>query len=178
HKIDRTITRRFRADQTAAERQALTCESAGHFILEFAIHPIHVANFTATNTNIARRNIQIRADMTVKFRHEGLAKPHDFNVALAFGVEVRAAITAPHRQRGQRILEHLLEGQKFQDAQVDRWMKTDTAFVWPNGAVHLDAITAVDLDLAPIIDPSDPELNDPLRLQHPLQQTVLHVFGV
>src|SRR5690606_25878249 len=104
--------------------------------------------------------------------------PHDFNVALAFGVEVRAALTAPHRQRGQRILEHLLEGQKFQDAQVDRWMKTDTAFVWPNGAVHLDAITAVDLDLAPIIDPSDPELNDPLRLQHPLQQTVLHVFGV
>src|SRR5690606_26664935 len=103
---------------------------------------------------------------------------HDFNVALAFGVKVRAALTTPHRQCGQRILEYLLEGQKFQDAQVDRGMKTETTFIWANGAIHLYAIAAVNLNLSPITDPSNPELNDPLRLQHPLQQAVLHVFGV
>ena len=49
------------------------------------------------------------ADVPVQLAHEALAEAHDLVVALALRVEVAAALAAAHRQRGQAVLEDLLE---------------------------------------------------------------------
>ena len=43
-------------------------------------------------------------------------------------------------------------------------MKPQTTFVWSDCTVHLNPETSIDLNLTVIIDPWNPELDDPLRL--------------
>ena len=86
--------------------------------------------------------------MAVQLGHKTLAEAHDFHVALAVGVKVRAALAAAHGQGGQAVLEGLLKAQKLQDALVDRGMEAQAALVGADGAVELDAVAAVHLDLA------------------------------
>ena len=95
--------------------------------------------------------------MAIQLAHKGLAETHDFGVALALGVEVRTALAAAHGQRGQGVLEGLLKGQKLEDAQIHRRMKTQTALVRTNGAVHLDTEAAVDPHFAFVIYPRNAE---------------------
>ncbi len=83
-----------------------------------------------------------------QFGHEALAEAHDFVVALALGIEIRSALAAAHGQRGQRVLEDLLKGQELQNAEIDRRMEAQPALVGTDGAVHLDAEAAIDLDFA------------------------------
>ena len=116
--------------------------------------------------------------MTVQLTHERLAEPHDFGVALALGVKVRAALAAAHGQRGQGVLEGLLEGEEFQHPQVDRGVEAQATFVRADGAVHLDTEAAIDLDLALIINPRDPEGNRAFRLADALQNARSQVVGI
>ncbi|MNQ98096.1 hypothetical protein D3C85_1137700 [compost metagenome] len=116
--------------------------------------------------------------MAVQLAHEGLAEAHHLGVALALGVEVRAALAAAHGQRGQGILEDLLEGQELQDAEVDRRVEAQAALVRADGAVHLDAEAAIDLHLALIVDPGNTEGHCPLRLAHTLENARLQVMRV
>ena len=85
--------------------------------------------------------------------HEALAETHDFGVGLALRVEVGTALAAAHGKGGQGVLEDLLKTKELDDAEVNRRMETDAAFVGANGGVELDAETAVDLDFAIVIDP-------------------------
>ena len=57
-------------------------------------------------------------------------------------------------------------------------MKTQAAFVRPDGAVHLHAEAAVDLDLPFVIDPGDAELNHPLRLNNAFEDFAVAIFLV
>ena len=98
----------------------------------------------------------------IQFVHERLAEPHHFVVALALGIEIGAALAAAHRERRQAVLEHLLEGQELQHAEVDRRMEPQAALVGADGAVHLDAEAAVDLHLAAVVDPRHAEHDRPL----------------
>ena len=56
----------------------------------------HVTDFSAANTDITRGDIGVLTNMAIEFGHEGLAKPHDFVVAFALGVEVGPAFAAAH----------------------------------------------------------------------------------
>jgi hypothetical protein len=58
---------------------------------------------------------------------------------LPLGSKSRAALAAAHRQRGERVLEHLLEGEELEDAEVDRRVEAQAALVRADRAVHLDA---------------------------------------
>ena len=91
--------------------------------------------------------------MAKQLARKRLAKTHNLQRALAFGVKVRAPFAAAHRKRRERIFEGLLESQKLQNGQINRGMKTQTAFVGANGRTVLDAVTAVDLDFASVINP-------------------------
>ena len=53
--------------------------------------------------------------MALQFSHERLAEPHYLSITLATRREIRTAFGATHRQRGQRILEGLLESQELHD---------------------------------------------------------------
>ena len=59
----------------------------------------------------------------------------------------------------ERILEDLLEAQELQDAEVDAGVEAETAFVWTEGGVELDAEAPVHLHLALVVLPRDSELD-------------------
>jgi hypothetical protein len=76
---------------------------------------------------------------------------------LALGVEVGAALAAAHGEGGEGVLEDLLEAEELEDAQVDGGVEAEAALVGADGAVELDAETAVDLDLAGVVLPGHAE---------------------
>ena len=159
----------FRANQAAAVGHAFAGEDAGELVAQAFVLTEEEANFPRTDADIAGRHVYVGADVAVQLAHERLTETHDFGIALALRIEVRAALAAAHGQGGQRVLEGLLEGEEFQHAHVHRWMKTQTALVWADGAVHLDAETAIDLNLALIVDPRHAKHYGALRLADTLQ---------
>ena len=80
-----------------------------------------------------------------------------------FGIEVRPAFAAAHRQTCERVLKYLFEREKLDDARIDGRMKTQPAFVRAERAIHLHAKSAVHLDLSFLVDPRDAKLNHSLR---------------
>jgi hypothetical protein len=116
--------------------------------------------------------------VAIELEHEGLAEAHDLAVRLALGIEVRAALCTAHRKRRERVLEDLLEAQELQDREVHGRMQADAALVGPDGRVELDAIAAVDLDLALVVHPGNTEHDDTLRLYQALEQSLLLILGM
>ena len=76
----------------------------------------HETNFSAANTDVTCGDVGILTNMAIKFGHEGLAKPHDFVVAFALGVEVGPAFATAHGKACQAVFESLLVAKKLQDA--------------------------------------------------------------
>ena len=116
--------------------------------------------------------------MAEQFADESLAETHHFARAAALRIEVGAALAAAHWQGGQGILEGLLESQELEDREVDRRVEADAAFVRADGRGVLDAVAAIDLDLAMVVDPGDAEHDDPLRFDQAVEQAVFGVFRV
>ena len=143
-----------------------------------AVLAIHIADLTAAAAQVAGGAVDVLADVAVQLGHVGLAETHDLGVALAAGIKVRAALGAADGQAGQGILVHLLKAQELDDGQVDGGMEPQAALVGAQGAVELDAVAAVDLIVALVIQPGDAELDGPLGLDHPLQKGCLLILGM
>ena len=116
--------------------------------------------------------------MAAQLGHERLAETHHFSVGTALRVEVGAALAAAHGQRGQRVLEDLLEAEELDDALVDGRVEAQAALVRSDGGVELHAVTTVHLHLALIIGPGHAELHHALRLDDALQHACLLVLRV
>ena len=93
-------------------------------------------------------------------------------------VEVGAALAAADALGGQGVLEDLLEAEELDDAGVDRGVEAQAALVGAQRGVELDAEAAVDVDLAGVVDPRDPEHDLALGLDDALQEGALGVVGV
>ena len=93
-------------------------------------------------------------------------------------IKVAAALAAAHGQAGEAVFEHLLEAQELDDRSVHAGMQAQAALVGADGAVELDAVTAVHLHLAGVVHPGHAELDEALGLHDSLQHTVLFIFGV
>ena len=118
------------------------------------------------------------ADVAVEFAHKGLAEAHHFAVGFAFGVEVRTAFAAAHRQRGERVFEDLFEGQEFEHAQIDGRMEAQAAFVGADGGTHLHAVAPVYLNPPLVVHPRHAEHNHALGFDDAFQQAVAGVARV
>ena len=116
--------------------------------------------------------------MAGKLGHETLAETHHLGVGLATRAEVGATLAATHRERGEGVLEGLLESEELQDAEVHAGVETDTALVGADRAVHLHAVTTVDVDLALVVGPGDAEHDDALRFNHALKDLEVHQMRV
>src|SRR6266496_295505 len=57
-------------------------------------------------------------------------------------------------------------------------MEAQTTLIRSKGAVHLDAIAAVDLNMSFVVNPRNAELNHPLRLDNPLEDFAVPIFFV
>ena len=176
--VDAAVAGRLRADQRAAPVQALAGEHAGELVAQLLVHAEQEADLAPADADVTGRDVGVGADVALELRHEGLAETHHLVVALALGVEVRAALAAAHGQRGQRVLEHLLEGEELEDPQVDRGVEAQAALVGTDGAVHLDPEAAVDLDAALVVEPRHAEQDHPLRLDDALEHPMMPVLGV
>ena len=67
------------------------------------------------------------------------------------GIEIASSFTTTHRQSGQTIFENLFEAEKFQDAQIYCAVKSQSTFVWSDGAVELNPVSSIDVDLSLVI---------------------------
>src|SRR5665811_2236035 len=57
-------------------------------------------------------------------------------------------------------------------------METQSALVWADRAVHLHTESTIHLHLAGVVDPRNPEDDDPFRLNHPVRNAGLEIFRV
>src|SRR6185369_4078206 len=122
------------------------------------------------------RHIGVRTDVPKQLGHKRLAKPHDFIVRFPLWIEICAALATAHRQGSERILEDLFKREELQDAGINRRMESEPSLVRPEGAIHLDAKPAVYLDLTLVVDPWNPELNQPLRLNKAFKDLAVPIF--
>ena len=176
--VDRAVAGRLGADQGAAPLECLAREDAGELVLDALVLPEEVADLAATDADVAGGDVRELPDVPLQLGHERLAEAHHLGVGLVLRVEVGAALAAAHRQRRERVLQHLLEGEELQQPDVDARMEAQPTLEGSDRARHLDAVAAVDLDLAGVVDPGHAEDDDALRLDEPLEDLVLHVLGV
>ena len=168
----------FGTNQRAAPGQALAGEHAGEFVAQPLVLAEEEADLASAHADVAGGNVGVGTDVAAEFGHEALAEAHDFVVTLALGIEIGPALAAAHGERGERVLEDLLEGEELQDAQVDRGMEAQAALVGADGAVHLDAETAIDLDVAMVVKPRNAEHQDALGFHDALENPLRDVLGV
>jgi hypothetical protein len=71
----------------------------------------------------------------------------------------------------------VVEGQKLQNALVDRWVKPQATLVGTDGAVHFHPVSPVDPHLVGVIQPGDAKGDDAFGLDDAFGNTVMAVFG-
>ena len=176
--VDQAVAGGLGAGERAAKGEALAREDTGPLVLEALVLAEHVGHLTAANAQVAGGDVGVGADVAEELGHEGLAERHDLAVGLALGVEVGAALAAAHGERGERVLEDLLEAQELEHANGDGGVEAQAALVGADGGVELHAVAAVDLDLALVVDPRHAEHDHALGLDDALEKRGLLVLGV
>ena len=111
--------------------------------------------------------------MLAKLCHEALAETHNFSVALALRIEVRAALAAAHRQSCKAVLEYLLKAQELDDPKVNRGVESDTALVGSDSRVELYSEATVYLNLTVVVYPRNTEHDLTLRLNDTLENACI-----
>src|SRR5581483_1328287 len=76
------------------------------------------------------------------------------------------------------IFEDLFECEEFQDAEIHGRMEAQPALVGTDPAVHLDAESAIDLDISLIVKPGNAEHNDALGFYNALKNLGGSIFGM
>ena len=173
--IEHAVAGRLCSGKRSAVGQALAGEDALILAGDPLVLAVHEADLTASDADIARRDVFIGSDILIELGHKALAKTHNFRVGFALGVEVRAALAAADGKAGKRVLEDLLEAEELQNADIDRRMKTESALVRSDGAVELDAEGTVHMHVSGVVGPGNTEGDYTLRLDKALQKSGLAV---
>src|SRR5690606_28615379 len=135
-----------------------------------------ISNFTRADTDVAGRDIHIRSDMPKLAVHERLAETHDFRLTLSLRIKVAAALTATEHLPSQCILEYLFKSQELQDAQVDRRMESQPAFVRADRTGKANTPGAVDLDFVVIVSPCNAKRVNAFRFGESFEYRCLDPF--
>ena len=122
-------------------------------------------------------HVGVGSDVPHQLGHEALTEPHHLVVGTAVRMEVGASLAAAHRQRGQRVLEHLLEREEFQHAKRHGMVEAKAALVRTERAVHLHAEPRLMWTLAAVVLPGHPEHDHALGLDDPLEDLCFGEIG-
>ena len=174
--VNKAITGSFGTDQGTTEGHPFAGENAGEFVGKAFVLTEHIADFTSTGTDVTGGNVEVGTDVAIQFGHEGLAETHDFAIGFAATIKVGTTFTAAHGKGGKAVFEYLLESKEFQHTEVNGGMKTKAAFVGPDGAVHLNAVAAVDLNFVVIIYPGDAEHHNSFGFSDSLKDFCFFIF--
>ena len=176
--VDCAVAGSLGTNERTAEGTALAGENADELVTKALVLAEEVADFTAADADVTGRNVGVGSDVARKLGHEALAETHDFAVGLAARIEVGAALAAAHGKRGEGVLESLLEAEELENGESYGRMETETALVRSDRGVELDAIAAVDLNDAVVVNPGNAEHDSALRLDHTLKNSGLFVLGI
>lgn len=175
--VAEAVAGRLGTDEGTAVGEALAGQDARELVTQTLVLSEHEADLAAAHADVARGYVGIRADVLGKLGHEGLAETHDLVIALALGVEVRTALAAAHGERGEAVLEDLLEAQELNDGRRHGRVESETALVRSDGGVELHSEAAVDLHLAVVVHPADSELDESLGLDDALEDACVDKVG-
>ena len=165
--------------QRAAPGHALAGEDAGFVAVgDPLVLPEEVADFAAADADVPGRDVRVLADVAVELGHEGLAEAHDLGVRASAGVEVGAALAAADGHAGQGILEDLFEPEELHNAKVHRGVEPQASLEGSQRRVELHPEAAVDLKVAGVVDPGDPEDDLPFGLAEPFEDGAFEELGV
>ena len=178
HKVGQAVAGGLGTGERTTKGEALAGEDAAPLVSQALVLTEKVGNLAAANAQVAGGNVGVGANVAIELGHKGLAEVHDLVVGLALGVKVGTALAAAHGKGGQAVLEDLLQTQELEHTQGDRRVKAQAALVGSNGRVELDAVAAIDLDLALVVDPGDTEHDNALGLDEALKQGGLLVLGM
>src|SRR5690606_6407592 len=175
--IHRDVSGGFAAHQRPAPARALAREHAGFIAVGHAlVLAEQEADLARAHADVASRHVLIFADVMAQRGHEALAEPHDLVLGASLRIEVRTTLGTADGQPRQRVLEHLLEAEELDDAQVNRRVKAQPALVGSEHTVESHPEAAGNLHLAAIILPGHAEDQLALRLADALDDLVLDVF--
>ena len=166
--VNRAVAGCLGASEGAAKGEAFAGQDAGPLVAKALVLAKHVADLSCAGANVTSWDVGVWTNVTSKLSHKGLAKRHNLAVRLALWIKVGAALAAAHWKRGQGVLEDLLEAKELQDRQVNCWMETKAALVRSNCGVKLDAVSAINLNVASVVNPGDAEHNNALWLNKTL----------
>ena len=176
--VDVAVACGFGTNEAAAKFQAFPCEDSLKLVGVLLVSPKHIAHFATPYADVAGGHITIGTDVAVEFEHKGLAETHHLGRTLTAWREVRTALCTAHRQRGEGVFEGLLESEKLENAEIDRTVKAQSAFVGADGVVVLHAIAHVGADVAFVVRPGDAESVDTLRNAKALDEVDALKFGM
>ena len=165
-KVAQTVSRSLGTQQRTTPGQAFSGQSTGKLAFNTLVLAEKISYLAAPHSYVSGRNISILADVTVQFRHKALAETHDLGVGLASRAEIRTALGAAHRKRGQTVLESLLKCEELHYAQVHALMEADTALVRAESAVALHAEAAVDMESTSVVRPGNTEYHYAFRFRN------------
>ena len=169
--VNRAVAGCFGASKGTAEGEAFAGQDAGPLVAEALVLAKHVANLARASTNVTSWDVGVWANVTSKLGHKGLAECHNLAVGLALWIKVGAALATAHGECSQGVLEDLLKAEELQDRQVNCWMETKAALVRSNCGVKLDAVSAINLNVASVVNPRNTEHNNALWLDKTLKQS-------
>ena len=176
--VAKTVTGSLSSYQRTAVHKSLAGEYAGELVTKTLVLTEHIADLSCANADITCGNVGICADMLCKLCHKGLAETHNFVIGLALGIKIGAALTAAHRQTGERVFEYLLKTEELDNGSVNRGVETDSSLIRSDSGIELNAVTAVNLNVALIIYPAYTENDKTLGFGNALQNTCFFVLGM
>ncbi len=168
----------LRTDQRAAVRTSLTGQDTGKFIAQSLILTEQIADLSCSDADITGRNVGIRTDVFCQFGHKTLTKAHHFPIGFSFRIKIGAAFTAAHRKSRQGIFERLLKSEELNNTFVYGRMEPQSALIGTDRTVELHTEAAIDLHFAVVIYPRHTEFDDPLRLNHHINNAFFDVYRI
>ena len=116
--VNKAVTGSFGTDVASTPGDALTREDTVPLVPQLLVLAKHECDLASTSADIARRDVRIRTNVSLKLGHERDAEATNFVVRLALGVKVGPALASTHRQPRERVLERLLEAEELEDRQA------------------------------------------------------------
>ncbi len=176
-KIDQTITGGFGTNERSSPKGALTGEGSGEFVPQAFVLAEHKADFPCPHTDMPCGHIGVGSDMTAQFGHETLAKAHHFGIAFSLWIEIASSLASTHLQTGEAVLEGLLEGKEFDDAEIHRRMEPQSSLVGTEGTVRLNPETTVDLETSLVVCPWYSKHDRPFGFDQPIKDLMEYDMG-
>ena len=172
--IEGAETGSLRTEDGTAPGAALAGKDTGVVLAgQLLVHAIEVTDLTAAYSHVTCGDILVGTYAVPQLKHESLAETHDFLVGLAHRVEVGTTLCTAHGKGREGILEGLLEAEELEHGRCYGLVETQTALVGADSAVELDAVAQVGLNLTLVVNPSNPESEDAVGLDHPFDDLCL-----